>query len=64
MSVHVLKIAEECNEAAGRAASLAVECFNQHVLQSDIKVRTVVKTFIRICRIRHTESEIIFKFKN
>jgi hypothetical protein len=42
----VFKIADECNEAVGRAE--APELFTGRVLQPDIKVRTMVKTFIRI----------------
>jgi hypothetical protein len=44
----VLKIVEECNEAVGRAEALAAELFSGRVLQPDIKVRTMVKTFVRI----------------
>jgi hypothetical protein len=44
----MLKIADECNEAVGRAEALEAERFNGHVQQPDVKVRTVVKTFIRI----------------
>jgi hypothetical protein len=44
----VLKIVEECDEAVGRAEALAAEHFNDRVLQPDIKVGTMVKTFIRI----------------
>jgi len=34
----VLKITEECNEAAGRAEASAAELLSGHVLQPDIKV--------------------------
>jgi hypothetical protein len=44
----VVKIAEECNEAVGRAEASAAELFSGSELQPDIKVRTMVKTFIRI----------------
>jgi len=44
----VLKIAEECNEAVGRGEALAAELYDGRVAQPDVKVRTMVKTFIRI----------------
>jgi hypothetical protein len=44
----VLKIAEECNEAVGRAEALETDSLNHDVLQPDHKVRTTVKTCIRM----------------
>jgi len=44
----VLKIVEECNEAVGRAETLAADSCDGRVLQPDVKVRTMVKTFIKI----------------